>query len=111
MVAIFQQGPRRQARFLDNIGKTKGHTGVENSIWWGQLAGKAIWKVAIGGEKSNFILTTRLKPRVYGSLTSPVVSFKTFSETFRNRPDCFQTKTNPLHPRPRGRRRHPPGIR
>jgi hypothetical protein len=32
MVAIFQQGPRRQARFLDDIGKTEGHTGVENSI-------------------------------------------------------------------------------
>ena len=32
VVAILQQRPRRQARFLDNIGKTEGHAGVENSI-------------------------------------------------------------------------------
>jgi hypothetical protein len=32
VVAKIQQGPRGQARFLDNIGKTEGHAGGKISI-------------------------------------------------------------------------------
>ncbi|OIQ64019.1 hypothetical protein GALL_544340 [mine drainage metagenome] len=35
MVAEVLQGPRRQSRFLDNIGKTTGHAGMKNSIFGG----------------------------------------------------------------------------
>src|SRR5258706_16195905 len=102
MVAIFQQGPRRQARFLDNIGKTKGHTGVENSIWWGQLAGKAIWKVAIGGDKLRFILSTRLKQKGQGLFDSPWGCFYDCWQACRDPHDWFHAKTNSPHPPPRG---------
>ena len=33
MLAIVQQRPRRQARFLDDIGKTGGHAGWEELDW------------------------------------------------------------------------------
>src|SRR5260370_42213720 len=36
---------------------------------------RAIWKVAISGHKSSFILTTRLNQRVQGSLTPPEICF------------------------------------
>jgi len=44
---IFQQGPRDQARFLDNMGKKTGaQYGRGESIWTGQLAGDGYGKVA-----------------------------------------------------------------
>ena len=33
LVAIVLQGPRRQARFLDDILKAGGHAGGDNSVW------------------------------------------------------------------------------
>ena len=65
VVGIFQQGPRRQARFLDNIGKTWGHTGAEDSILGEEQLARAIRKVAISGQKSSFILTTRFEARSF----------------------------------------------
>jgi hypothetical protein len=63
VIAIFQQGPCRQARFLDNIGKTAGHTGLGKTRFDRAIGGTTIQKVAIGGQKSSFILRTRFGQR------------------------------------------------
>ena len=63
VLAIVQQRPRRQARFLDDIVKSWGPCGREELGSAEAMTANTIRKVAIGGRKSSFILRTRLEPR------------------------------------------------
>src|SRR5258708_38756525 len=61
VVAIIQQGPCRQARFLDNIGKSEGHAGAGNFDVMGGKGCRTLRKMAISGPKSSFTLRKRLQ--------------------------------------------------